>query len=65
MTGDTVNDSIAQGKFTVMFQIQKLGSGTDYNPLLTQLYDCRRSQPDRCADTGCDGPFAAIGTGCP
>src|SRR5262249_23703766 len=33
-----VNDSIAAGHFTLMLQIQKLGSGTDYNPLLTQLY---------------------------
>lgn len=33
-----INDSIAQGSFTIMMDIQKLGSGTVYNPLTTKLY---------------------------
>jgi len=33
-----INDSIAQGKFTLMLDMEKLGAGTDYNPLTTQLY---------------------------
>ncbi|MCC6559454.1 MAG: hypothetical protein IT372_41575 [Polyangiaceae bacterium] len=33
-----INESISEGSFTVMFDIQGLGSGTEYNPLTTRLY---------------------------
>ncbi len=33
-----INDSIAQGSFTIMMNIEKLGAGTEYNPLTTKLY---------------------------
>jgi hypothetical protein len=33
-----VNQGIADGKFTIMLDMQKLGTGTDYNPILTRLY---------------------------
>jgi hypothetical protein len=33
-----VNDSIAQGKFTLMLDMQKLGTGTNYDPMVTQLF---------------------------
>ncbi|MFT3763924.1 MAG: hypothetical protein QM820_00115 [Minicystis sp.] len=35
---EKINDSIAQGSFTLMLDMEKLGSGADYNPLTTQLY---------------------------
>lgn len=33
-----INDSIAQGTFTIMIDIAKLGSKSEYNPLLAKLY---------------------------
>jgi hypothetical protein len=33
-----VNDSIAQGSFTVMLDMEKLGADPDYNPILVRLY---------------------------
>jgi len=33
-----INDSITTGKFTVMLDMLKLGTGTNYNPLTTNLY---------------------------
>jgi hypothetical protein len=33
-----VNEGIAGGGFTIMLSIEKLGAGTSYNPLTTQLY---------------------------
>jgi hypothetical protein len=33
-----INDSIAMGAFTVMLDMEKLGSGTDYQGLTTQLF---------------------------
>jgi len=33
-----INDSVAQGAFTIMLDVQKLGSATVYNPLTTKLY---------------------------
>ncbi|MFO0758697.1 MAG: hypothetical protein U0359_19550 [Byssovorax sp.] len=33
-----VNQGIADGKFTIMLDMAKLGSGSDYNPILTKLY---------------------------
>ncbi|APR77142.1 Hypothetical protein A7982_02489 [Minicystis rosea] len=35
---EKINDSIAEGSFTIMLDMQKLGTGADYNPLTTQLY---------------------------
>jgi len=34
----SVNQGIADGSFTIMLDIDKLGAGTDYNPLTTKLY---------------------------
>jgi uncharacterized membrane protein YgcG len=34
----SINQSIQSGKFTVMFDMQKLGAGTDYDPLTTNLF---------------------------
>jgi hypothetical protein len=36
--GTKVNDSINQGKFTVMLDLAKLGTGDTYNPLSAKLY---------------------------
>jgi hypothetical protein len=33
-----INDSIAQGKFTLMLDMEKLGAKSDYTGLMTQLY---------------------------
>jgi hypothetical protein len=33
-----INDGIKAGKFTIMLDMQKLGTGADYNPVLTRLY---------------------------
>jgi hypothetical protein len=33
-----VNDSIAQGQGTLLIDIEQLGAGADYNPLLARLY---------------------------
>jgi hypothetical protein len=33
-----INSSITGGKFTVMLDMQKLGMGTDYDPLVTNLF---------------------------
>ncbi len=33
-----INSSITGGKFTIMLDMQKLGSKTDYNPLVTNLF---------------------------
>jgi hypothetical protein len=33
-----INDSIKQGSFTIMLDMEKLGTGGDYNPMVTQLY---------------------------
>ncbi len=33
-----VNDSIAAGTFTIMLDMEKLGTGTTYNPVVTQLF---------------------------
>jgi hypothetical protein len=33
-----INGDLAQGKFTIMFAIDKLGSGTAYSPLIGRLY---------------------------
>lgn len=33
-----VNDSIASGSFTIMLDMQQLGTKADYNPMVTQLY---------------------------
>lgn len=33
-----INDGINAGKFTIMLDMQKLGTGGDYNPMTTQLY---------------------------
>jgi hypothetical protein len=35
---ELVNTAIDDGTFTIMFEMQKLGTGGDYNPLYTQLY---------------------------
>lgn len=35
---DSINQSITGGKFTIMLDMQKLGTGTDYNPLVTNLF---------------------------
>lgn len=35
---EKINESIAEGSFTIMLDMEKLGSGSDYNPLTTQLY---------------------------
>ncbi|MEJ7728326.1 MAG: hypothetical protein WKG00_03845 [Polyangiaceae bacterium] len=37
-TSKSVNDEIAQGSFTIMLDIDKLGAGANYNPLVTKLY---------------------------
>lgn len=37
-TSQSVNDEIAEGQFTIMLDIDKLGSGANYNPLLARLY---------------------------
>lgn len=34
----SVNESIGEGTFTIMFDIEKLGASADYNPLMTRLY---------------------------
>jgi hypothetical protein len=34
----SINDSITEGKFTLMLDMLKLGTGTNYNPLTTNLY---------------------------
>jgi len=34
----SINSSITSGKFTIMLDMQKLGTGTDYNPLVTNLF---------------------------
>ena len=36
--GDKVNQSISDGKFTILMKLDKLGSGTDYNPIAGMLY---------------------------
>ncbi len=33
-----VNEGIADGSFTIMLDLEKLGAGTDYNGILTKLY---------------------------
>lgn len=33
-----INDTIKQGKFTIMLDLEKLGTAADYNPILTRLY---------------------------
>ena len=33
-----INSSITSGKFTIMLDMQKLGTGGDYNPLVTNLF---------------------------
>jgi hypothetical protein len=33
-----INDGITGGKFTIMLDMAKLGTGADYNPLTTQLF---------------------------
>lgn len=33
-----INESISEGSFTLMLDMEKLGTGADYNPMVTQLY---------------------------
>jgi len=33
-----VNESIAEGKFTIMVDMEKLGADTNYNPIMAKLY---------------------------
>lgn len=37
-TPQNVNAAIVKGEFTIMLSVEKLGTGTEYNPLLTRLY---------------------------
>lgn len=47
----TINESIAEGSFTLMMDMQKLGTGADYNPLVTRFY----AGADRGAPPAWDG----------
>ncbi len=36
--GAQQNDAVSSGEYTLLFDLQQLGAGTDYNPLLTRHY---------------------------
>src|SRR5262249_29748638 len=38
MASQQINDTIANGKFTIMFDMDKLGAKDTYNPIVTRLY---------------------------